>query len=201
MVDQQLQFTQPRLLGSRRVEQRLAQRGSGDGKRVDRVRTCPAPARDAARGRSTGAGTRTSRCRCCCSVRSRPRVTCRQSSSAQGAAGQPASPNRQSSTVSLVSSASSCRPTSSTATAETEWPGTSTPIHDHGPRLLPLGATGERTGLNRGKAAKLLSGHARRSRRRRRHNTGSQPTSDDRVRKSAAATPSLCPTTDSTRRE
>ena len=44
MVDQQLQLPQPSFTGWRRVEYRLTQSGSGDRERVDQVRLAPHPA-------------------------------------------------------------------------------------------------------------------------------------------------------------
>ena len=204
MVDQQLQLTQPRLLGSRRVEQRLAQRGSGDGKRVDQVRLAPHPPATPLGGGQPGRHPHQP----LPMLLQRPLQTARHVSAVlQRPQAPPANPlrptgqapRRRSSPVRRAAGQrhrqqqqrqSACaRPPRSRS-----WSS---------PPYRWAEATGERTGLNRGKAAKLLS----RSRsawsrgRRRRHNTGKSAHERRSGIESAAATQSLCPTTDSTRRE
>ena len=63
----------------------------------------------------------------------------------------PLRPGHQLLCVARLPRLSTWRPTSSTATALSKYLCTSTGDHDHLQRLLPLGATSERTGLNRGK--------------------------------------------------
>jgi hypothetical protein len=54
------------------------------------------------------------------------------------------------------------------------------PDHDHRYRLLPLGATGERTDLTRGSCQAPIRSRSTVSRRRRRHNAGKSAQDDDR---------------------
>ena len=76
----------------RRVEQRLLQRGSGDRERVDPVRLAARPVAPPLRRRQPAAAPAPAARRCRSSACSRPRVTCRQSSSAHNAA--PSNPLR-----------------------------------------------------------------------------------------------------------
>ena len=146
-------------------------------------------------------GTRTSRSPAATSACSSPRVTCRQSSIADSRSPPEATaPTRQrrrrrhtfaphSVPADLVHGDSRERVLVHVH-----------PDHDHHHRLLPLGATGERTDLNRGSCQAPIRSRSTVSGRRRRHNTGKSALGRRSGIESAAANPSLCATADATTR-
>ena len=117
-------------------------------------------------------GTRTSRCRAASSVRSSPRVTCRQSSTAHSRRRPTRFDQETSSSPSLVSSAVELPADLVDSHSSQRVLVHVHSDHDHLRRLLPLGATGERTDLNRGSCQAPIRSRSTVSGRRRRHNTG-----------------------------
>ena len=136
-------------------------------------------------------GTRTSRSPAASSACSSPRVTCRQSSTAHSRS----SPSARAQTTTPPSTG-----TAPLTPAPAELVDRDRrqrvlvyvhPDHDHSTRLLPLGATGERTDLNRGSSHAPIRSRSTVSGRRRRHNAGKSAHRRHSGIESAAANPNL----------
>ena len=118
-------------------------------------------------------GTRTSSSPTLRSCRSSQPVRCRQSSTAHSrSVSRAAAQSSSSSLPTGIAFSSSGRPASSTATAVTECLCTSSPITIMNLASKPLGATGERTDLNRGQRPRSYQVTLDGLGRRRRHNAG-----------------------------
>jgi RimJ/RimL family protein N-acetyltransferase len=150
MVDQQLQLPQPRLLRPWRVEQRLAQRGSRDRERVDQVRLAPHPAASPLRRcqpwRDTNKPLSLLLQPSLQTTRHVPTVLQRP----QPVPTNPLRPGDQLLQVTRLQRIELPADLIDSNSAEGVLVHVH-PDHDHLRCLLPLGATGERTGLNRGK--------------------------------------------------
>ena len=197
VVDQQLQLAQRGLLGPRRVEQRLPSAAlamASASIRSDLPRTRPR--------RRSGAvsrgGTRTSRCRCRCSVRSRPRVTCRQSSSAHKRRRPTRFDQETSSSPSLVSKHRAADPPRQQQQQRTS-------ACARPPRSRSSAVASYRWGRPASGQASIeascqapIRSRSTVSGRRRRHNTGKSAHGRRSGIESAAANPSLFPPPDGT---
>jgi hypothetical protein len=116
-------------------------------------------------------GTRTSSSPTASSCRSSQPVSCRQSSTAHNrAASSPAAQLSSSPLPTEITLSASGRPAASTATAVTGCLCTSSPITIICIASMPLGATGERTDLNRGRRPRSYQFTLDGLGRRRRHN-------------------------------
>ena len=171
MVDQQLQLAQPLLTRPRMIEPRLAKRRPGDGERVDRVRLAAHPAgaplrRHQLRRHPHQPLARSEQ------LRSSARVSCRQSSTAHSRSAR-ATPTRRQARPASRPSAPRRAPDLVDRDRRQRLLVHVHSNHDHSDRLLqPLGATGERTDLNRGSSHAPIRSRSAVSGRRRRHNAG-----------------------------
>ena len=159
--------------GRGRLRPRLAQSGPGDGERVDRVRLATLPARCAARAPSASAAPAPAARRQRSAPARAPRVSCRQSSIAHSrsppsAAAQPQARRCRPQQSARRASARPRRPQPPSTTACVR------PLRSRSLRSPPptMGATGERTDLNRGSSQAPIRSRSTVSGRRRRHNAG-----------------------------
>ena len=180
VIDQQLQLSVGLLVRTRPVSSGSRSADPRDGERVDRVRLATLPPGAPPSPVSFG-GTRTSCSPAAISIRSSAPVTCRQSSIAHSRSPPSPRPHQQDARrVTAAVRSSSIRPASSTATAVNDCLCTSTPITIIASPPTTMGATGERTGLNRGSSQAPIRSRSTVSGRRRRHNAGKSAPTDIR---------------------